>query len=81
MLNVPYETQFELILEKTKIYVYLIGLSAYLIYRNFRCLSRGLYSDFTYKTPGCGLYTGAAYTSMLISKMGRFGNFFDKFSL
>ena len=32
------------------------------VYRNFRCISRGLYTDFTCKTPGCGLYTGAAYT-------------------
>ena len=38
-------------------------------------ISRGLYTDFTNKAPGCGLYTGAAYTRILFSKMGRFGNF------
>ena len=45
------------------------------MYRNFRCISRGLYTDFTCKTPGCGLYTGAAYTPISFSKMGLFGNF------
>ena len=33
-------------------------------YRIFRCITRGLYTDFTYKTPGCGLYTGAGNASI-----------------
>ena len=40
-----------------------------------RCISRGLNTAFTCKTLGCGLYTGAAYTSIYFQKLGRFGNF------
>ena len=35
---------------------------------------------FTNKTPGCGLYTVAAYTPISFSKMERFGNFLVIFS-
>ena len=45
------------------------------VYRNFRCISRGLCTDFTYETPGCGLYTGAAYTLISFPKIGRFGKY------
>ena len=31
-------------------------------YRNYRCITRGLYTDFTYKTTKCGLYNGAGNT-------------------
>ena len=33
-----------------------------------RCITRGLYTDFTYKTPGCGLYTGAGNTPISFTK-------------
>ena len=31
-------------------------------YRNYRCIARGLYTDFSNKTPGCGLYNCAGNT-------------------
>ena len=35
------------------------------IYRNYRCITRGLYTDFTNETLGCGLYTGAGNTPII----------------
>ena len=35
------------------------------MYRNYRCITRGLNTDFTNKTPRCGLYNGAGNTPIL----------------